>query len=77
MRTSRSVRCASCARLVSRSRRWPGIYGAKGLAYIKVNDVTKASDEGLQSPIVKFFKADELRTILERCGAATGIPVVR
>jgi aspartyl-tRNA synthetase len=34
--------------------------------------VTKASDEGLQSPIVKFFKPDELRTILERCGAATG-----
>ena len=48
------------------------IYGAKGLAYIKVNDVTKASDEGLQSPIVKFFKPDELRTMLERCGAATG-----
>jgi len=48
------------------------IYGAKGLAYIKVNDVTKASDEGLQSPIVKFFRPDELRTILERCGAATG-----
>src|SRR5204862_2421195 len=42
------------------------IYGAKGLAYIKVNDVTKANDEGLQSPIVKFFKSDELRTMLER-----------
>jgi aspartyl-tRNA synthetase len=48
------------------------IYGAKGLAYVKVNDVTKASEEGLQSPIVKFFKPDELRTMLERCGAATG-----
>jgi aspartyl-tRNA synthetase len=48
------------------------IYGAKGLAYIKVNDVAKPSDEGLQSPIVKFLSADTLRTILGRCGAATG-----
>src|SRR6187399_2817752 len=48
------------------------IYGAKGLAYIKVNDVTKASEEGLQSPIVKFMTPGSLRTILERCGAATG-----
>ena len=48
------------------------IYGAKGLAYIKVNDVTKASEEGLQSPIVKFMTPESLRTILERCGAATG-----
>src|SRR5678816_1806429 len=48
------------------------IYGAKGLAYIKVNDVTKASEEGLQSPIVKFMTPESLRTILDRCGAATG-----
>jgi aspartyl-tRNA synthetase len=48
------------------------IYGAKGLAYIKVNDVTKASEDGLQSPIVKFMTPESLRTILERCGAATG-----
>ncbi len=32
------------------------IYGAKGLAYIRVNDRTKPNEEGLQSPIVKFFK---------------------
>ncbi len=31
------------------------IYGAGGLAYIKVNDANKPSEEGLQSPIVKFF----------------------
>jgi aspartyl-tRNA synthetase len=49
-----------------------GIYGAKGLAYLKVNDVTKPSDEGLQSPIVKFLSESVLRGILERSGAQSG-----
>ena len=48
------------------------IYGAKGLAYIKVNDVTKLSDEGLQSPIVKFLPQPVLAEILKRTGAANG-----
>jgi aspartyl-tRNA synthetase len=48
------------------------IYGAKGLAYIKVNDASKPSEAGLQSPIVKFLSADVLRMILERSGAQTG-----
>jgi len=48
------------------------IYGAKGLAYIKVNDASKPSEEGLQSPIVKFLSAEVLREILERSGAQTG-----
>jgi aspartyl-tRNA synthetase len=48
------------------------IYGAKGLAYIKVNDAGKPGEEGLQSPIVKFLPPEVLRTILERTGAATG-----
>ena len=48
------------------------VHGAKGLAYIKVNDATKASEEGLQSPIVKFLSPAALRTILERSGAASG-----
>jgi aspartyl-tRNA synthetase len=48
------------------------IYGAKGLAYIKVNDASKASEEGLQSPIVKFLPAEVLRAILERTGARNG-----
>jgi aspartyl-tRNA synthetase len=48
------------------------VYGAGGLAYIKVNDAAKPSEEGLQSPIVKFLSADVLRAILERTGAATG-----
>ncbi len=48
------------------------IYGAKGLAYIRVNDRTKPNEEGLQSPIVKFFKPAELAAILERTGAQDG-----
>jgi aspartyl-tRNA synthetase len=48
------------------------IYGAKGLAYIRVNDRTKLNEEGLQSPIVKFFKPEELAAILERTGAQDG-----
>ncbi|WP_144373124.1 aspartate--tRNA ligase [Vogesella urethralis] len=49
-----------------------GIYGAKGLAYIKVNDVTKLNEEGLQSPIVKFLSAAGLQAIIERTGAQNG-----
>jgi aspartyl-tRNA synthetase len=46
-------------------------FGAKGLAYIKVNDRAKIPD-GLQSPIVKFLPADVLRQVLERTGAQNG-----
>jgi aspartyl-tRNA synthetase len=48
------------------------IYGAKGLAYIRVNDASKPNEEGLQSPIVKFFKPEMLAKILERTGAQNG-----
>jgi aspartyl-tRNA synthetase len=48
------------------------IYGAKGLAYIRVNDASKLNEEGLQSPIVKFLSPEILRGILERTGAANG-----
>jgi aspartyl-tRNA synthetase len=48
------------------------IYGAKGLAYIKVNDVTKLNEEGLQSPIVKFLNAESLGGILKACNAKNG-----
>ena len=44
-------------------------YGAKGLAYIKVNDVSKGRD-GLQSPIIKFLSDAAVAGILERTGAA-------
>ena len=48
-----------------------GRYGAKGLAYIKCNDIA-AGPEGLQSPIVKFFPAEVLQSIIERTGAQDG-----
>jgi len=47
------------------------IYGAKGLAYIKVND-RAAGAEGLQSPILKFLPDDVVENILQRTGAQTG-----
>jgi aspartyl-tRNA synthetase len=46
-------------------------YGAKGLAYIKVNDAAKGRD-GLQSPITKFLSDDAVKGILTRTGAADG-----
>ena len=46
-------------------------YGARGLAWIKVNDRESGLD-GLQSPIVKFLTADAAEGILERTGAETG-----
>jgi aspartyl-tRNA synthetase len=48
------------------------IYGAKGLAYIRVNDPSKLNEEGLQSPIVKFLSPGILGKILERTGAKAG-----
>lgn len=51
------------------------IYGAKGLAYIKVNDSTRITtheDSGLQSPIVKFLTEKTLNLIIQRTGAQNG-----
>ena len=48
-----------------------GTYGAKGLAYIKVNDVNDL-EEGLQSPIVKFLPVEVRKQLLERMNAKTG-----
>src|SRR5689334_6169708 len=47
------------------------IYGAKGLAWIKVNDAAKGR-EGLQSPIVKNLHDRALREVMERTGAVSG-----
>jgi len=46
-------------------------YGAKGLAYVKVNDAAKGRD-GLQSPILKFLPDAAIAGIMERTGAVTG-----
>ena len=48
-----------------------GIYGAKGLAYIKVNEVAKGRD-GLQSPIVKNLHDAALAELVKRTGAQDG-----
>lgn len=45
-----------------------GIYGAKGLAWIKVNELTD-TQEGLQSPILKFLSQEVSDAIIERTGA--------
>ncbi len=48
-----------------------GRYGAKGLAYIKVNDAS-AGAAGLQSPILKFLPPETIDGIMQRTGAQTG-----
>ncbi|MAY36219.1 MAG: aspartate--tRNA ligase [Spongiibacteraceae bacterium] len=48
-----------------------GIYGAKGLAWIKVNELAKGV-EGLQSPILKFMPDDIVLQMMERLAVADG-----
>ncbi len=48
-----------------------GIYGARGLAYIKVNELAQGRD-GLQSPILKFLHDDVIASIMQRVGAEDG-----
>ncbi len=47
------------------------IYGAKGLAWMKVNDL-EAGVEGIQSPVAKFLNEEIITSIVERTGAQTG-----
>ena len=51
--------------------KYVGQYGAKGLAYIKVNEIAKGA-EGLQSPILKFLPDDVVAKILDATKAADG-----
>ncbi|MEC7030872.1 MAG: aspartate--tRNA ligase [Pseudomonadota bacterium] len=46
--------------------------GAKGLAYIKVNDLAQDDFAGLSSPILKFLSADDIQKVLDTCDAQTG-----
>ena len=48
-----------------------GKYGARGLAYIKINDMEKGV-AGLQSPILKFLPGETVQAVLQRTGAQTG-----
>ena len=51
--------------------KWVGRFGARGLAYIKVNDRAQGRD-GLQSPIIKFLADEAIEGILDRTGAENG-----
>lgn len=48
-----------------------GIYGAKGLAWMKVNDISKGL-EGIQSPVLKFFDAQSIEKLLSVTDAKDG-----
>ncbi|MDO4429748.1 MAG: aspartate--tRNA ligase [Lonepinella koalarum] len=48
-----------------------GIYGAKGLAWLKINDIN-AGLEGVQSPIAKFLTEEKIKAIFDRTSAQTG-----
>ena len=57
--------------------KYVGIYGARGLAYIKVNDTSKINngvdqESGLQSPIIKNISNEALQAIIDRTGAQNG-----
>ncbi len=55
--------------------KYVGIYGAKGMPWLKVNDVDAAlatGSEGLQSPILKFLGKEQVTALLERTNAKTG-----
>jgi aspartyl-tRNA synthetase len=63
--------CELSRREIDDYTKYVSIYGAKGLAYIKVNDLAAGRD-GLQSPILKFLPDDTVQTILDRTGAKSG-----
>lgn len=48
-----------------------GVYGAKGLAWLKVNDLDAGMD-GIQSPVAKFLNEDVIKRLLDRTSAASG-----
>jgi aspartyl-tRNA synthetase len=68
LRVPQGGRCRA-RRSTTTRRTWRAI-GAKGLAYVKVNEIAKGRD-GLQSPILKFLSDAAISGIIERTGAAT------
>ncbi len=63
--------CELTRKEIDEYTKFVGIYGARGLAYIKVNELAKGRD-GLQSPILKFLPDDVVEQIIQRTGAADG-----
>jgi aspartyl-tRNA synthetase len=64
--------CELTRKEIDEYTRFVGIYGARGLAYIKVNDWAASGREGLQSPILKFLTDAAVDGIMERTGAKDG-----
>ncbi len=58
-------------KMIDEYTKFVGVYGAKGLAFIKVND-RSAGIDGLQSPIVKFLSPEVAQALLERVDAQSG-----
>jgi aspartyl-tRNA synthetase len=63
--------CELSRKEIDEYTKYVGIYGAKGLAYIKVNELAKGRD-GLQSPILKFLPDATVDGIMQRTGAEDG-----
>ena len=63
--------CSLSRKDIDQYTKYVSIYGAKGLAYIKVND-REQGREGLQSPILKFLPDEVVEQIMTRVGAETG-----
>ncbi len=63
--------CSISRKKIDAYTKFVSIYGARGLAYIKVNDISD-SENGLQSPILKFLPIEVVKAVLDRVGAEDG-----
>ena len=63
--------CELSRKEIDEYTKFVGIYGARGLAYIKVNELAKGR-EGLQSPILKFLPDEVVEAIMQRTEAEDG-----
>ncbi|PCS22621.1 aspartate--tRNA ligase [Candidatus Enterovibrio escicola] len=70
-----AIRVPNCSSLsrkqINDYSKFVGVYGVKGLAWIKVNDHV-AGIQGIQSPVAKYLSKDVVNCILERTGAKSG-----
>ncbi|WP_321528742.1 aspartate--tRNA ligase [Sedimenticola selenatireducens] len=64
--------CELTRKEIDEYTKYVGIYGARGLAYIKVNDWAGQGRDGLQSPILKFLPDAAVDGIMQRTGAVDG-----
>lgn len=63
--------CSISRKKIDAYTKFVSIYGARGLAYIKVNDISDL-ENGLQSPILKFLPIEVVKAVLDRVGAEDG-----